>query len=182
MKTTALIFRIIGLILFATAGFYVGDLIVGMIDSNLNSLPYAIGGAAVLAAIGFLITPYITLYPVIRIRSYLTKVSGPTLFSAMIGLVIGLIIAALATIPIMTLPDPFRSILPFAAAVLFGYLGVAIAVNREGEFRDIFSVFRRGPKSAKENQRKWERDKSILIDTSVIIDGRFLRYRQYGHQ
>ena len=54
MKTTALIFRIVGLIVFAIAGFYLGDLFVGIIDSEIQSLPYAIGGAAFLGALGFL--------------------------------------------------------------------------------------------------------------------------------
>lgn len=38
MKTTAFIFRILGLILFAIAGYYLGDFLAGIIDSNLNHL------------------------------------------------------------------------------------------------------------------------------------------------
>jgi uncharacterized protein YacL len=181
MKTTALIFRILGLILFAIAGYYLGDFLVGIIDSNLDPLPYTIGGAAILAVLGFLIMPYITLYPIVRARAYLTKVSGPTLLSAMIGLVIGLIIAALASMTIRFLPAPFSSILPFVAAVLFGYLGVAIGVSRQGEFRDMFSFIRRGSKISRgTGDGKWDRDTSILIDTSVIIDGRIVDIARTG--
>ena len=36
MKTTALIFRFIGLILFALAGFYLGDFLVGIIDNAIQ--------------------------------------------------------------------------------------------------------------------------------------------------
>lgn len=181
MKTTALIFRILGLILFAIAGYYLGEILVGIINSNLDPLPYTIGGAAVLAALGFLIMPYITLYPIVRVRAYLIKVSGPTLLSAMLGLVIGLIIAALASFPISFLPAPFSSVLPFVAAVLFGYLGIAIAVNRQGEFRDAFSFIRRGSKSFRgATDGKWDREKSILIDTSVIIDGRIVDIAKTG--
>jgi uncharacterized protein YacL len=94
----------------------------------------------------------------------------------MIGLIIGLIIAALASITMFSLPDPFRSILPFVAAVLFGYLGVAIGVSRQGEFRDMFSFIRRGSKTSRgASDGKWDRDQSILIDTSVIIDGRIVK-------
>jgi uncharacterized protein YacL len=181
MKTTALIFRILGLITFAIAGFYLGDFLVGIIDSNLSSLPYAIGGAVIMAALGFLIMPHITLYPVLRVRSYLTKLSGPTLLSAMIGLVIGLVIAAFTSIPISFLPAPFSTVLPFVAAVAFGYLGAAIASSRQGEFGDAFSILRRGSKSNRDShERKWEREKSILIDTSVIIDGRIADIAKTG--
>jgi len=181
MKTTVIIFRFIGLIVFAIAGFLLGDQITAIISSELSTLPYAIGGAVILGTIGFLLTPHITLYPVIKARAYLTKVSGPTLVSAMVGLIGGLIIAALATIPIMTLPNPFRSILPFAAAVLFGYLGVVIAVSRQGEFREAMPFLKRNPKLAKESSgEKWNHEKSILIDTSVIIDGRIVDIAKTG--
>ena len=181
MKTTALIFRFLGFILFALAGYYLGDILTGIIDSNLNPLPYAIGGAAILAALGFLVMPYITLYPILNMRSYLTRVSGQTLLSAMIGLVIGLVIAALFTIPIINLPDPFGSVLPFVAAVLFGYLGVAIAVGRQGDFHDMVSILRRGSKPSRDSSSgKWARERSILIDTSVIIDGRIVDIAKTG--
>ncbi len=180
MKTTAIIFRILGLIIFGLAGFFLGDQITGIINSEISTLPYAIGGAAILGALGFLLTPHITLFPVIEARAYLTKVSGPTLVSAMVGLIAGLIIAALATIPIMTLPNPFRSILPFAAAVLFGYLGVVIAVSRQGEFREAIPFLKRGQKSQRSGEEKWGHDKSILIDTSVIIDGRIVDIAKTG--
>jgi len=180
MKKTALIFRILGLFTFAPAGYYLGDFLIGIIDSNLSEfLP--IVGAIILALIGFLIMPYITLYPIVKARAYLIKVSGATLLSAMTGLVIGLIIAALASITMSSLPTPFSSILPFVAAVLFGYLGVAIAVSRQGEFRDVFSFIRRGSKSSQGSKDgKWDRDKSILIDTSVIIDGRIVDIAKTG--
>ena len=181
MKTTVLIFRIIGFITFAFAGFFLGDQVVAIINREIATLPYAIGAGVVFGVIGFLVTPHITLYPIVKTRAYLTKVSGPTLVSAMIGLIVGLIIAALATIPIMTLPDPFRSIFPFAAAVLFGYLGVVIAISRQSEFREAIPFLKRGGKSSKSAaDDRWGHEKSILIDTSVIIDGRIVDIAKTG--
>lgn len=181
MKTTALIFRILGLILFAIIGFYLAEILVEITNIGLDPLSVKIGGVALLAGLGFLIMPYITLYPIVRARAYLIKVSGATLLSAMVGLVIGLIIAALASIPISFLPAPFSSVLPFVAAVLFGYLGVAIAVNRQGEVRDAFSIFRRGSRQSRgSTDGKMEKERSILIDTSVIIDGRIVDIAKTG--
>ena len=132
MKTAVRIFRFIGLISFGIAGFFGGVEILKLIPSITNPLPYAVGAAVVGALLGFLVTPYITVYPVNWFRNYLNKVSSATLLYSLIGLVIGLIIAALATIPLSRLPGALSSILPFAAAVLFGYLGVAIAISRQG--------------------------------------------------
>ncbi|MDP2966389.1 MAG: PIN domain-containing protein [Pelolinea sp.] len=180
MKVTVLIFRFLGLILFAAAGYYLGNLIVPLLFPTAAKLPYVIGSSVVLAVLGFLIMPAITLNPINLIRSYLSKISGPTLLSALIGLVMGLIIAALTSLPISFLPKPFSSVLPFVAAVLFGYLGVAIAVSRQGDLRDVLQIGHRGSKGSHVTTGKWQQDKSILIDTSVIIDGRIADIARTG--
>jgi uncharacterized protein YacL len=181
MKTIVLIFRFLGLILFGVAGFYFGDLLTGIIDPNLNTLPYAIGATVILAVVGFIAMPYITVYPINWLRSYLSKLSGQMLISALVGLVIGLIIAALFSIPIALLPTPFNSILPFVAVLVFGYLGVAIAIGRQGDIREVFNLTRKGQRSAAQpGSGKWQPEKSILIDTSVIIDGRIADIARTG--
>jgi uncharacterized protein YacL len=182
MKTTVLIFRFLGLILFAVAGFYLGDLLVGIINIELNSLPYAIGGSVILGLFGFWAMPFISLYPINWLRTYLSRISGPTLVAALIGLVIGLILAALFSIPISFLPNPFKSILPIVAVALFGYLGITIAVTRQTDLKDVFTLNRRGQRgsTSQGSPAKWQQEKSILIDTSVIIDGRIADIARTG--
>ncbi len=181
MKTTVLIFRILGLIVFAALGFYLGQSLLPLFIPNAGIL-YTIIAAVVVGLIGFLVMPYITLYPINAIRTNLSKVSVQTLLSALAGLVIGLIIAALVAYPISLLPQPLSSVLPFVAAVLFGYLGVAIAVTRQGDLRDIFTTPRRSSRSSSHGGAgsKSGNEKSILIDTSVIIDGRIVDIARTG--
>lgn len=185
MKTADLIFRFIGLILFAIIGFVLVEPIVHLIDPQLNNLiPYQIGVSVILGVIGFLVFPYISLHPVIWIRSYLVRVSGQTLLAALIGLVIGLILAALVTIPIAQLPSPFREVLPFVAVLFFGYLGVAIAESRSRDFGEFFHSIRRSSRASNpaisDSASKSIREKSILMDTSVIIDGRIVDIARTG--
>ena len=180
MKTTVLIFRILGLIVFAISGYYLGNLLVPLFMPVSGILPYAIGAAVIFGVIGFLVMPYITLYPINAFRISLSKVSVPTLLSALAGLVIGLVIAALIAYPISLLPDPLSSVLPFVVAVLFGYLGVAITISRQGEMREIFTAGRRGQRSAAHAGAKAGQEKSILVDTSVIIDGRIADIARTG--
>ncbi len=47
-----------------------------------------------------------------------------------IGLIIGLIIAALTSFPLSLLPEPWRSVFPFLSLIVFGYLGAWIMVMR----------------------------------------------------
>lgn len=180
MKVTVLIFRLLGLIVFAVAGYYLGNLFLPLLFPALASLPYVIGFSVLMAALGYIVMPSITLNPVNWIRSYLSKVSGQTLATALIGLVIGLVIAALISISLSFLPDPFKSVLPFVAAVLFGYLGSAIAVARQGDFRNLFQGGHRTNKEGRSQSGKWQQDKSILVDTSVIIDGRIADIARTG--
>ncbi len=180
-KKVDLIFRFIGLIVFAIIGFILGKYLINLIDPNLAWLPYSIGGSAVLAFLGFLVFPYITIHPLRWVRSYLTKISGPSLLAALIGLVIGLLLAALITIPIAQLPSPFKEVLPFITALLFGYLGIVIAESRAHDFSDLFRSFRRSSRgSGQDAASRWSRDKTILMDTSVIIDGRIVDIAKTG--
>lgn len=181
MKTIVLIFRFIGLILFAVAGFYLANNLLPIFFENLNILPYSIGGGVITGAFGFILMPYISIYPINAARNYLTKVSSSTLISALIGLILGLFIALLVYFPISFLPDPFRSVLPLIAAILFGYLGVVIAVSRQNDLREVVSFGKRSHKSSQTaGESRWAHDKSILIDTSVIIDGRIADIAKTG--
>ena len=181
MKKVDLIFRFIGLIIFAIIGFVLAKYVANLIQPNLDWLPYSIGGAAVLAVLGFFIFPYITIHPVIWVRSYLTKISGQSLLAALVGLIIGLLLAVLVTFPIAQLPSPFKEVLPFVAVLFFGYLGIAIAESRAHDFGDLLRSFRRSSRiSTQDSSSRWSRDKSILMDTSVIIDGRIVDIAKTG--
>ena len=183
MKKAELIFRFIGLIVFAVIGFILVAPITELLALRFVSLlPYQVGVAAVLGFIGFLVFPYISLHPVLWIRSYLTKISGQTLLFALVGLVVGLILAALVTIPIAQLPSPFKEVLPFVAVLIFGYLGIAIAESRSHDFGDLFKSFRRQSRSSTtaESPSRTVKEKTILMDTSVIIDGRIVDIARTG--
>ena len=99
----------------------------------------------------------------------------PALIAGTIGLIIGLIIAALTAFPLSLLPPPFSNILPFLALILFGYAGAWIMIMRE---RDIFGFFsgrlgREGGRGASKSADSANgSERMILLDTSVIIDGR----------
>ena len=174
MKKTVLIFRFIGLISFAILGVYLGKILVGDLEVTVIPILYAmIGGGVLLGALGFLIMPYISLYPLEKMRNYLSRISGQSLLMALAGLVVGLIIASLVALPISMLPKPFGSIMPFVVAIVFAYLGVTIAVSRQSEFRDLASTIRHSRKGLfSEKRPKLTGARSILVDTSVIIDGR----------
>ncbi|NMB62087.1 MAG: PIN domain nuclease [Chloroflexi bacterium] len=184
-KSTVLIIRFSGLILFSILGIYLGIFLVRDLGIQEIKLSYAmIGGGVLMGVLGFLLFPYITLYPIQTIRAHLEETPGQTLLVAMTGLIIGLVIAALLSIPISVLPAPLNSILIIVALVVFAYLGITISVSKQDDIREMFSFVRRDRKSSTSSKKQsgagWNKDCSILVDTSVIIDGRIADIARTG--
>jgi uncharacterized protein YacL len=88
-----------------------------------------------------------------------------------LGLIVGLIIAALLTFPLSLLPDPFGKVLPFAGVLIFSYFGISIFVMRQ---QDILTTFQHLPNRGQDDNMHTRQQgaRTILLDTSVIIDGR----------
>jgi uncharacterized protein YacL len=169
-----LIVRLIGMIVLMVGGGILGMNLapkVGQPD-GLWGLIFALVGALT----GLIVTPYITTRPLRIFRSRVAQISAQRMLSAIIGLVVGLIIAALIASPLSLLPEPFGQILPFFGAILFGYIGVAVFVMRQN---DIFGILRsRFPFSGDDSKDRGERN--VLLDTSVIIDGRIADIARTG--
>lgn len=166
-----LILRIIGFIVVAIIGWQVGGMVSGRPNPLQDpiALRYVIGGAVAGGVLGFAIAPWLTIRPSAWARRVIRQLSAAQLVAGTIGLVVGLIIAALLAWPLGLLPEPFNRILPFIGAMIFGYLGIMIAVTRQQDLRALFGGRRT---QAKAEEAKAEEETPVLLDTSVIIDGR----------
>lgn len=164
--------RIIGMVLFTFIGGYWGFWF-GNRNAPEELATYTLAIGTVGALFGLIATPYFTTVPVRFIRRMLIRVSAENLLAGLIGLVSGLLVAALLTFPLSQLPAPFGSILPFVAVVLFGYFGVALFVMRQADMMNVLANLGRGADMASSAGGGWgQNGRTILLDTSVIIDGR----------
>ncbi len=169
--------RIVGMILLAVGGIFWGIHIAKIADSS----PYQYASIFLLvgALVGLVLTPYVTVRPFMALRKRIRQAPAQQLLSAVLGLVVGLIIAGLVSFPLSMLPAPYSQFLPFVAAVLFGYLGSLVMLTRQ---HDIFTLVRgqlplRGEQSESDPIK---RQRPVLLDTSVIIDGRIADISQTG--
>jgi len=168
--------RLAGMVVIAGLGVYWG-INFGELTGQSKEL-FAVIFGLVGALMGLIITPYLTTRPVRAMRIVLSRVSSQTLVAGLVGLLVGLIVAALLAFPISLLPSPFGDILPFVGVLLFGYLGVAVFITRQN---DVFSAFRAIPgRAAAEPAGEAEGGRPILLDTSVIIDGRIADIARTG--
>jgi len=171
--------RIIGMIVIGISATYWGAALGLQLPDAPASLFSAVLGL-VGALVGLVLTPYFTTRPARSIRSILARIEATTLLAGLIGLIVGLLISALLAFPLSLLPSPFGKVLPFVGVLIFSYFGIAVFVMRQ---RDIFAVFRdrvllRG--TSQEAGGALNSSRTILLDTSVIIDGRILDIARTG--
>ncbi len=185
--STDFIVRLIGMIVFAIIGVIWG-ISLGKL-ANLNPSPstfsvewYAFTIGLVGALAGLVLTPFLTTRPIRAVRKVIARISANLLIFALIGLVVGLIIAALLAYPLSLLPAPLGSFLPFIGVILFGYTGAAVFVMRQNDLAALFSSFnsRTTGAGSPELAPTSAESRTILLDTSVIIDGRIADIARTG--
>src|SRR5205085_5825025 len=128
--------RIIGFIL--AIGIVVGLFFLdrSQFPQGISGVWWALGIGGGSALVAFIIAPYVTVIP----YGWMRDTSASDLIAAIIGLIVGLIISVLLGIPLANLPANLGHILPFVAAGVFSFLGVALAVQRKTDMAHLFQT------------------------------------------
>jgi uncharacterized protein YacL len=130
--------------------------------------------------VGLVLSPYIIVRPTKAFRAKLRQISARTLFFGIIGLILGLLISVLISFPLAALSEPLNRWLPLISAVFLGYFGIYIFVSRQN---DVFSFWKSLSGATDQDGARSGSNKSvrqILLDTSVIIDGRIADIARTG--
>ncbi len=105
----------------------------------------------------------------------LRRVSLQGLMLGLAGAIIGLIIGALASLPLAQLPHPYGSIMPLVVSLLLMIVFIGLVLARRDSILHLLPFLQldsgasnKSAKAAKASVASGE----ILVDTSVIIDGR----------
>jgi uncharacterized protein YacL len=165
------ILRIIGMIIIGFVsgywGFDIAKANPTTADLYVTTMVFGLVGALA----GIVLTPYFTTRPARAMRGLLGRMAAESLFAGLTGLVVGLLIAALLGFPLSLLPKPFGEILPFIGVLVFSYFGVSLFVMRQGDIMGLVSSL--SGRSEGGGSSSWTNlNRNILLDTSVIIDGR----------
>lgn len=175
------IVRLIGMVVFAIVGVFWGinlsETVIpafGQVRFSTTELSVILG--VVGAILGVLLTPYITTRPLRGLSGLMKRLSVQVLLSSVAGLMCGLLFAALLAYPLSLLPKPLGEIFPFVGVLLFSYLGIALFTLRQTDFFAFFRNIRGDHKSGSHAGDP----RNILLDTSVIIDGRIADIAKTG--
>jgi uncharacterized protein YacL len=133
-------------VLYGFIGFEIGVVLARTPELAINSwmlvIPFTLFGAA----FGFLLAPWLVRAPATAAHKALRQVPITDLVAGTIGVTAGLLIAALLSVPVSRLPEPFGNVVPLLLVFMFGYLGAALLVLRQ---RDFFSMLRGGGEEKK---------------------------------
>lgn len=109
-----------------------------------------------------------------RTEARISELAGVDVVLGTAGLVVGLIVALLASQPLRRLEPPSFAIgISILMFVVAAYIGVGIALTRRRELAAAF------PKLAPPDMIPAE-ERLVVLDTSAVIDGRFVELRRMG--
>ena len=184
------VLRLSGGILLGTLGWAVAELVPLSVLPPPFETPFLLRSliAGLLGIAGILFFPRLLAPPLTTLVDRLSQMSAAQIIADFAGIVVGLIVGALISIPLGFLPDPFRQVLPLVTALLFANIGFLVMNAR---YREIFAAlnFRLRPASkASEDDPAPPSSAAVqaparermLIDTSAIIDGRIADICQTG--
>lgn len=166
---------------FATLGALAGLSVKGLIDWN-QQIGYSVPTVIILfiilgAAVGFILGGIIGRElerAYLFLEEYLRHMSLSDLILGVAGLLVGLVIALILSVPVRMLQPPLVALLgQIAMFVVLGYMGTRAALIKRKDVASAFSRLTPEPDSAPRPSVK-------LLDTSAIIDGRFAELVRAG--
>jgi uncharacterized protein YacL len=169
VKRSETLARWIGAGLGVIGGFALGYYLVGGVGHPHPG--YIIIGLTTLEGLifAYLGTPYL-LGGWRTFNFQLTSTPLPDLLSGLLGMVVGLVIAALIGVFVRDLPNGY--VLSAVLALLLAVQGASVGLTRRSELAALFF--------GGAAEQKSSRLPGVLLDTSVIIDGRILDIAKTG--
>ncbi len=145
------------------------------IISNINLYVYVSAGL-ISGIIFFIISPKLISMGkkmIEKVEKYLQGVPASDIILGTIGLILGLIIAHLISLPFYKIQIPYLGgIVSVVLYITFGYLGTMVPTKKRDDFSNLFCFFKRSSGKSKNEETVLSNVKPKVLDTSVIIDGR----------
>jgi uncharacterized protein YacL len=160
-------FRFIGALAGFLFGFALGAQLLEVTEvtppSNKVIVVVLLGVAC--SIIGWLGAPYVTVMPARALDRRIRAASLGDLVGGSAGAAIGLVLALLLAFPLSLLPADLGRVAPLLAAVALGLAGATAGIVKRTDLGSAIREVRAGRRDRDPGPR-------VLLDTSVIIDGR----------
>jgi uncharacterized protein YacL len=169
-----IIFRVGGAIFFGYVGLRIGAYMAGG-DTGATAVIFWTAPPVLFTIFGAIAGPLLFLEPLRRFQQWASQFEPIQLVLGTCGLVAGLLVAALLTPALVSLPGVGGVLAPFIVSAILASLGVAAMLGREEQFADFLSRYL--PTAGRGAGRV---PRQIIVDTSAVIDGRMADIVQTG--
>jgi uncharacterized protein YacL len=169
--------RILGMVVFAILGARLGVSTSALLDLPELAVSFIFSLVGIL--FGLILTPFITVRPIRFLSRVINLMPMEVLFTTLIGLLLGLLVALLVAYPFSLLDAPWGSVLPPAISIVLAYLMTTIF---HGRSREVWTFLKEwlGIGSKRLASLGGKGDYQLLLDTSVLIDGRIVDIARTG--
>jgi uncharacterized protein YacL len=167
--------RLVGAVTGMVAGVLYGAYIARqsggiLVNSDGAALAVLLGTGAAGSAALALAAPLLTVDPFLWLEQFVDHAPASELLGALIGLIAALLISALVAVLLSPLPWGIGFLLSVSLACCLSYVGIRTGTRRRDAFVEV--VRRRGAGDAAMDDPVAQDGAPIVIDTSVLIDGR----------
>ena len=158
--------RVLGAVGVGAIGWWI-SYNISTLSPNGAFLPWGLVFTLAGLVIGGVAAPFVTIKLGRKIAEYIAALPGPALVAGTAGLITGLIVASLVSIPIYTIGGWISWTAPIVISLVLAGVGLWLGLQRSDDIRAILPRLARD-----EAATDPARNGVILVDTSAIIDGR----------
>ncbi len=129
--------------------------------------------------VGFGVLPYLTIVPAQWLVAHVQELSTAEFVTAVLGLFIGLLLGLLLSLPLAQLSGPAGTWLPLGISLFMGLGMMGLTVAKRNDLiaaAEGAGIIRR----PKPGTASTEAEPQIVVDTSVLIDGRIAEIVESG--
>ena len=168
-----LVGAVAGMVVGVLYGAYIAQQAFGhaaLIDADGAVLAVLLGTGVAGAAALALAAPLLTVEPFLWLENILDKAPASELVAALAGGTAGLVISALVAVLLLPLPWGIGFVISGSLACCLVYVGIRTGTRRRDAFAEVRP--RRAPPAAAADDPAAQDGAPIVVDTSVLIDGR----------
>ncbi|HEX6539327.1 MAG TPA: PIN domain nuclease [Candidatus Dormibacteraeota bacterium] len=171
--------RFVGAAAGMALGILYGTFVVanssGFLTANKAVALAALLSAGVVGAICLaLAAPLLSVDPYLWLERMLDEAPATQVLGATLGLIVALLIAALVAVLLSPLPWDLGVIISIALGIALTYVAVRAGGRRRDAFFDVFGRARQDTAEAAVDDIAPQDGQAVVLDTSVLIDGRIV--------
>ena len=158
--------RVVAALIGFVFGFFLGASLLEVTELTPNNRVLVVVLLATACAIlGWLGAPYVTVKPAAFIVARIRATSAGDLVGGALGAGVGLILALFLAFPLSFLPGELGRYAPVVGAAILGLVGATAGTVKRNELAGV-------ARDLRGSRRDRAGDPRLLLDTSVVIDGR----------